>query len=117
VKARFITVFALAAGLTLLATSPALADDPVQLDGAYVADSAGVLGGDNSSVISSLDSLYEQAGIQLFVVYVDEFTNPSTPIDWRMPQPTRMGLETMICCWPLQCRSASMLCTLPLIRH
>ena len=91
-KARFITVFALAACLTLLATSPALADDPVQLDGAYVADSAGVLGGDNSSVISSLDSLYEQAGIQLFVVYVDEFTNPSAPIDWANATADANGL-------------------------
>jgi len=92
VKARFPAVLALAAGLALLSTSPALADDPVQLDGAYVADSAGVLGGDITSVVSSLDSLYEQAGIQLFVVYVDEFTNPNEPVDWANATAEANGL-------------------------
>ena len=81
-NARIPTIFALAAGLTLLAASPAIADDPVQLDGAYVVDSAGVLSGDSSSIVSALDSLYDRAGVQLFVVYVDEFTNPNLPIDW-----------------------------------
>ncbi|MBH0084552.1 TPM domain-containing protein [Salinibacterium sp. SWN167] len=81
-KARLGTVFALAAALALLTASPALADDPVSLDGAYVIDSAGVLAGDSGDVTDALDSLYDRAGIQLFVVYVDEFTNPSAPIDW-----------------------------------
>ncbi|MBH0117784.1 TPM domain-containing protein [Salinibacterium sp. NG253] len=81
-KARLGTVFALAAALALLTASPALADDPVSLDGAYVIDTAGVLAGDSGDVTDALDSLYDRAGIQLFVVYVDEFTNPSAPIDW-----------------------------------
>ncbi|MBH0131431.1 TPM domain-containing protein [Salinibacterium sp. NK8237] len=81
-KARLGTVFALAAALALLTATPALADDPVSLDGAYVVDSAGVLAGDSGDVTDALDSLYDRAGIQLFVVYVDEFTNPSSPIDW-----------------------------------
>ncbi|MBH0055153.1 TPM domain-containing protein [Salinibacterium sp. SWN139] len=81
-KARLGTIFALAAALALLTASPALADDPVSLDGAYVIDSAGVLAGDSGDVNDALDSLYDRAGIQLFVVYVDEFTNPSAPIDW-----------------------------------
>ncbi|MBH0025180.1 TPM domain-containing protein [Salinibacterium sp. SWN248] len=81
-KARLGTVFALAAALALLTATPALADDPVSLDGAYVVDSAGVLAGDSGDVTDALDLLYDRAGIQLFVVYVDEFTNPSSPIDW-----------------------------------
>ncbi|MEQ1735279.1 MAG: TPM domain-containing protein, partial [Rhodoglobus sp.] len=40
----------------------------------------GVLGGgEGNSIISALDSLYDRAGIQLFVVYVDSFTGSS---DW-----------------------------------
>ncbi|GAA1216559.1 TPM domain-containing protein [Rhodoglobus aureus] len=81
-KARLATVFALAVGLAVMTASPALADDPVRLDGAYVIDAAGVLDGNAGDVVAALDSLYERAGIQLFVVYVDEFTNPNVPIDW-----------------------------------
>lgn len=81
-KARLASVFALAFGLAVITATPALADDPVRLDGGYVVDSAGALDGDDSDVLAALDSLYEQAGVQLFVVYVDEFTNPNLPIEW-----------------------------------
>ncbi|EAR25061.1 hypothetical protein A20C1_00696 [marine actinobacterium PHSC20C1] len=93
-KARFATVFALAAGLTVLTAGPALADDPVPFNGAYVVDAAGVLDGDTASVDSALDALYSQAGVQLFVVYVDEFTNPVSPIDWADATAEANGLGT-----------------------
>ncbi|MGV8911932.1 MAG: TPM domain-containing protein [Rhodoglobus sp.] len=81
-KARLATVFALAVGLAVVTAAPALADDPVQLDGAYVVDSAGVLDGNTADVVAALDSLYDRTGVQLFVVYVDEFTAPNTPLGW-----------------------------------
>ncbi|WP_010205052.1 TPM domain-containing protein [Salinibacterium sp. PAMC 21357] len=91
-KARLVAVLALALGLSVLTAAPALADDPVSLDGAYVLDSAGALDGNDAEVVAALDSLYERAGIQLFVVYVDEFTNPNTPIDWADATANANGL-------------------------
>jgi hypothetical protein len=91
-KARLVTIFALAAGLALVTAGPALADDPVSLDGAYVIDSVGVLDGDDSDVVAALDSSYERAGIQLFVIYVDEFTNPNTPVEWAYATAEANGL-------------------------
>ncbi|MEH6780359.1 MAG: TPM domain-containing protein [Rhodoglobus sp.] len=82
VKARLGATVALAAALALFTAGPALADDPVSLDGGYVVDSADVLGGDSGTVMAALDSLYDETGIQLLVVYVDEFTNPTSPIEW-----------------------------------
>ncbi|QYH36588.1 TPM domain-containing protein [Salinibacterium sp. M195] len=81
-KARLATIFALAMGLALITASPALAEDPVQLDGRYVADTVGVLDGETAPIEAALDGLYERAGVQLFVVYVNEFTNPASPVDW-----------------------------------
>ncbi|GHD82373.1 TLP183/Psb32/MOLO-1 phosphatase superfamily protein [Salinibacterium amurskyense] len=91
-KARLGTTLALAALLGLLTAGPALANDPVSLDGGYVVDSVGVLDGDSSAIDGALDSLYESQGIQLFVVYVDEFTNPSDPVDWADTTADNNGL-------------------------
>lgn len=81
-KARLTTMLALAAGLAVMTSSPAFAEAPASLDGAYVLDLAGVLDGDDADVSVALDSLYERVGVQLFVVYVDEFTNPNDPVAW-----------------------------------
>lgn len=81
-KAQLGTVFALAAGFLLAGAGPAFAEHPVSLDGGYVIDSVDAVGGDGPRIISALDSLYDTTGIQLFVVYVDEFTNPGLPLEW-----------------------------------
>lgn len=91
-KARLGATLALAATLALLTGGPALANDPVSLDGGYVVDSVGVLDGDSSAIDGALDSLYESQGIQLFVVYVDEFTNPNDPVDWANATAQNNGL-------------------------
>ncbi|MGV8859360.1 TPM domain-containing protein [Rhodoglobus sp.] len=91
-KARLATVFALAVGLAVMTAAPALAEDPVQLDGAYVIDNTGVLDGSTADVVTALDSLYERTGVQLFVVYVDEFTNPNALIDWANATAEANGL-------------------------
>jgi hypothetical protein len=69
----------------LLTSTPAIAlpsDDPVDLGGAYVLDRAGVLDGDTTAVRKAIDRLFDERGIQLFVVYVDAFTGTSSDQDW-----------------------------------
>src|SRR3954469_9154696 len=78
---RLAAVLVLSAGMLALA-SPALADDPVDLSGEYVLDTVGAISGDETEVTAALDDLYERARIQLFVVYVSSFDNPSNAVDW-----------------------------------
>jgi uncharacterized membrane protein YgcG len=74
---------ALLAGLLVLAAPAAAhAEDPVDLGGAYVLDTVGAVTGDESRITSALDSLWERANLQLFVVYVSTFTGASDPVDW-----------------------------------
>ncbi|HWR86622.1 MAG TPA: TPM domain-containing protein, partial [Rhodoglobus sp.] len=75
-------VVALAAGMLLLSSTPALADDPVDLGGAYIVDEVGALQGRESDVQLAIDSLYDRAGLQFFVVFVDTFDDPADPADW-----------------------------------
>lgn len=61
----------------------ASATDPVDLGSGYVVDDAGVLSsGDISAAEQRLTDLYESTGVDLFVVSVDEFTNPSSSEQW-----------------------------------
>lgn len=76
---------ALSATLGLVALAPAataFAGDPVSLDGRYIVDESGVLGSDQSRVQDALDNLATERGVNLFVVYTDEFTNPSDRQAW-----------------------------------
>jgi len=70
------------------------ADDPVDLGGAYVLDTVGAVSGDEARVQTALDDLYASSGIQLFVVYVSTFDNPSDPIDWADTTADINGLGT-----------------------
>jgi uncharacterized membrane protein YgcG len=72
----------LAGALVLAAPLAAGAEDPVDLAGAYVLDTVGVTTGDEAEMQSALDSLYDRASIQLFAVFVDDFTNPTDAVDW-----------------------------------
>jgi hypothetical protein len=67
---------------SLLLTTPAFAEDPPDLGGAYVLDRSGVLDGRQGDVRDALDRLFDQTGAKLFVVYVDSFTNPSDSLPW-----------------------------------
>jgi uncharacterized membrane protein YgcG len=91
---RLGAVVALSAGLLALGLPAAMAQDPVDLGGAYTLDTVGAISGDEQSVIDALDSLYERARIQLVVVYVDTFTNPADPIDWADLTAERNGFGT-----------------------
>ncbi len=70
-------------GFALLApAAPAFAGDPVDLNGRYIVDEAGVLGSDQSTVQDAIDTLATEHGVNLFVVYTDSFTNPSDRQQW-----------------------------------
>src|SRR5690606_36727995 len=74
---------ALATPLTLSTPLAAHAEDPVDLSGAYIIDTArAITPEEGSEVLLALDELYTRADIQLFVVYVGTFSNPSNPIAW-----------------------------------
>lgn len=68
----------------LVATgSPALATDPVTLGANYVTDVADALSpGDEAASNDRLAQLYSQTGVDLYVVLVEEFTNPSSSQQW-----------------------------------
>ncbi|MCR2793835.1 TPM domain-containing protein [Microbacterium sp. zg.Y625] len=74
---------AVAAVLLSATTVSAAATDPVQLGASRLLDQADVLtGGEASAVEDRLDGLYDATGVDLFVVLVNEFTNPSDRQEW-----------------------------------
>jgi hypothetical protein len=81
-KSRFVLGAAVAIAFSLAMPAAAHAQDPVDLDGAYVLDQAGVVTGSEDTIQASLDRLYADTGIQLFVVYVDSFTGAASAADW-----------------------------------
>lgn len=78
-----VTAAALAAVMTVSAPLAAHAEDPVDLSGSYIVDTVrAITPEEGDEILLALDDLYTRADIQLFVVYVGTFTNPSNPIDW-----------------------------------
>ncbi|WP_290801195.1 TPM domain-containing protein [Herbiconiux sp.] len=78
--------------------APAFAGDPVSLDGRYIVDESGVLGGDQARVQDALDSLATEHGVNLFVVYTDSFTNPSDRQAWanEVAQTNQFGTNDVL---------------------
>ena len=66
---------AFGAVLVFALPTSAAAEAPVDLNGAYILDTVGAINGDEARVLAALDDLYESSRIQLFVVYVDNFTS------------------------------------------
>ncbi|MGO2518960.1 MAG: TPM domain-containing protein, partial [Microbacterium sp.] len=63
--------------------SSAIAADPVTLSSQFVTDDAGVLSSSELSAANErLSQLAADGGGDLYVVFVDEFTNPSSSTDW-----------------------------------
>ena len=60
----------------------ASAESPVDLGSAHVVDSAGALGGNTAAIEAAAADLYDSDGIDLFVVFVDEFTDPADAAGW-----------------------------------
>jgi uncharacterized membrane protein YgcG len=84
---------AVTAALVLGTPAAALAVDPVELPPGRVLDQVGVLGGtDTADIESAIDDLNADSGADLWVVYVDEFTNPSDAADWAIATAEANGL-------------------------
>lgn len=85
--------FVVAAATSLLAAGPALAEPPFNVPG-MITDRAGALSGDDESRIQeSFDRLTHDAGLQMFVVYVDSFDGLDGQ-DWANETATVSGLGT-----------------------
>ncbi|MDQ2661472.1 MAG: TPM domain-containing protein, partial [Actinomycetota bacterium] len=77
-------VLALVAGAVLWLAAPtaAWAEDPVGFGSSPVVDTVGVLGDSTGEVEAAIDRAADSSGRQLFVAYVDEFTNPEAADAW-----------------------------------
>ncbi|WP_348787102.1 TPM domain-containing protein [Leifsonia sp. NPDC080035] len=94
---RFVAGFLMTAGLltgVVLGAAPAaMAADPVDLGSGHVLDQAGVLSpGDTEKIDDAAASLYSGHKIDLYVVYVDRFTNPADAADWANETAARNNL-------------------------
>lgn len=79
--AAWMAVAAVAA--TIFGGSAAVATPPVALGSGYVLDEAGVLSsGEESAAQGRLERLKSETGLDLWVVYVDQFTDPASSADW-----------------------------------
>ncbi|MFB6611513.1 TPM domain-containing protein [Agromyces sp. NPDC056379] len=74
------------------ATGLAWAEDPVSFTSSPVVDTVDALGGETADVVAALDAAADRSGRQLFVAYVDEFTNPSAAAEWAFETATANGL-------------------------
>ncbi len=87
--------YALVAALAavFLVAAPAAATPPVELGASYVSDEAGVLGdAERAQVEDRLEQLAETDNLNLWVVYVDRFSNPSDAEDWATQTAEQGGL-------------------------
>ncbi|MFC5336943.1 TPM domain-containing protein [Leucobacter denitrificans] len=90
---KWLATAAIGAAWMLGSSVAASATEPVSLDSGYVTDSAGVLSADDiESANDRLATTYGETGIDLYVVFVDEFTNPSDRIEWTNTTADMNGL-------------------------
>lgn len=80
--------------LAIGAASAAWAEDPIDFGATQVYDVAGVLGGTLNDVEQRVVSAGTRSGRQLFVVFVDRFTNPTNAEEWATETATRNSLGT-----------------------
>lgn len=94
-RARWVAALGAAWGLVLAgAGGAAWATDPVELGAGRVVDQVDALGGQLNAVENRLDELFDDTGLDLYVVYVDEFTNPSNRQEWADQVALDNGLGT-----------------------
>jgi hypothetical protein len=83
----------LALGPVLAAAGPAAAQDPVEFGAGHVVDQSNVLSSaDEARVADAAAKLYRDDRIDLYVVYVDDFTNPAVAADWANDTAAKNGL-------------------------
>lgn len=94
-RARWAAVLTTGAALLLagVAAAPASATPPVQLGSGYVLDDVDVLSaGEEAQAQERLEQLKTETGIDLWVVYVDDFTDPSGAEQWATQVANDNGL-------------------------
>lgn len=93
-RARWGLALAAALGLALsAAASPAVATPPVSLGAEYVFDDVGALStSELDAAEARLTELSAQTEVDLWVVFVDAFTDPSDPEGWANDTATQNGL-------------------------
>lgn len=89
----FLLALGIASAPLALSASPASAQDPVDLGSGHVVDQAGVLSdADVDTIEAAVATLYKDHKIDLYVVYVDQFTNPADAEDWANDTAARNNL-------------------------
>lgn len=82
-RARRATLAAALAVALLTVGGAASATDPVELGSGYIVDQVGALtDAEASAAQAELSALYTESGADLYVVFVDEFTNPADSEEW-----------------------------------
>ncbi|PPI20854.1 TPM domain-containing protein [Rathayibacter sp. AY1B5] len=85
----------IAAVLALVPATAATAESPVSFSSSTVLDSVGVLSsGETTEIEQASRALYDQHRVQLFVAFVDSFSDPSDRAAWADATATRNGLGT-----------------------
>ncbi|MFI8594626.1 TPM domain-containing protein [Microbacterium sp. NPDC078428] len=91
-RGRWVASAVLAILLSVIA-APALATPPVTLGAGYVLDEAGVLSADDANAAQErLEAFRSDTDLDLWVVFVDEFTEPSSAEEWANEVATQNGL-------------------------
>lgn len=77
------------------AASSAVATPPVTMEAGFVTDEAGVLSASERTAVNErLTTLADAGRGELFVIYVDEFTDPSDSVEWTDRTARENGLGT-----------------------
>lgn len=83
VRGSSIAVVVLAGLMVVAPAAAAHAEDPVSFTDSPVVDTAGALtGAELAEVEAAIERTVDASGRQLFVAYVDEFTNPADAASW-----------------------------------
>ncbi|MFC6357424.1 TPM domain-containing protein [Luethyella okanaganae] len=91
-RARWALGAAIAVVLIVAEPVVAWAEDPVQFGSSPIVDSVGALDGKTGDVEQAISKLYADDRMQLFVVYVDTFSNPADAGDWANTTAEQNGL-------------------------
>jgi len=90
---RWVLSLIAAVGIVFATAVPAAAESPVTLGAGYVADEAGVLSAAQTDAAEDrLERFRAQTGLDLWVVFVDEFTSPADAEGWANETAERNGL-------------------------
>ncbi len=94
-RARWTALIAMIAMMLHFGAGAAFAVDPVDLGSGYVLDQSGVLSSAQLTEANTrLAEVSQQTGAELYIVFVDSFTNPADSEQWANEVADRNGLGT-----------------------